>query len=119
MPTLDLAAIKTMDPGILCVGSHPGIIQSIMDFDYLLGRTKPTIKAVIASGRRNERYFFGKNEVLVPVYESPEALPDEISKQVNLFLSLVSGRRVLSSTKQIMNSLPNLVGGTVFAERVP
>jgi ATP citrate (pro-S)-lyase len=119
MASLDIAKLKTLEPAVVCLGSHPGIIQSIMDFDYLQGRAKPSIKAIIASGRNNERYFFGKNEVLVPVYESPEEIPVELRDQLNLFLNLVSGRRVLSSTKQLLETMPNMVGGTVFAERVP
>src|SRR5438477_12573909 len=106
MANLDIAKLKSIEPAVVCVGSHPGIIQSMMDFDFLQGRQKPSIIAVVASGRRSERYFYGKQEVLVPVYESPEALPSDLRDRANFFLSLVSGRRVLSSTKYLLNTLP-------------
>ena len=119
MANLNIAALKELEPSIVCLGSHPGIIQSILDFDHLLGRQKPSITGIIANGRNNERYFFGKNEVLIPVFESPDKAPESNRQQTNLFLNLVSGRRVLSSTKSLLEAMPNIVGGTVFAERVP
>lgn len=119
MANLDIGRLKQLEPSIVCLGSHPGIIQSILDFDYLLGRSKPSISAIIAAGRNNERYFFGKKEVLIPVYESPVQLTETKKQEINLFLNLVSGRRVLTSTKLLIETLPNLIGGTVFAERVP
>ena len=55
--------------------------------------------AIIASGRKHERYFFGKTEVMMPVYRVARNLPDKLRQQANLFINLVSGRRVLTSTK--------------------
>lgn len=49
--------LKQTDPALIVVGSHPGIIQSILDYDFLIGREKPTIKVIIASGKKFERYF--------------------------------------------------------------
>jgi ATP citrate (pro-S)-lyase len=119
MANLDIAKLKQLDPSIVCLGSHPGIIQSIMDFDFLVARAKPSISAIVANGRKHERYFFGKKEILIPVYEMPAKVPAKLRDHANLFLNLVSGRRVLSSTKELLESFPNIVGGTVFAERVP
>lgn len=119
MANLNIAALKDIEPAVVCLGSHPGIIQSILDFDFLHGRAKPSILAIIASGRKHERYFFGQQEVLIPVYESPSAAPEAARRSANLFLNLVSGRRVLASTKTLLEAMPNLVGGSVFAERVP
>ena len=119
MANLDISQLKQIEPSVVCLGSHPGIIQSILDFDHLLGRQKPSITAIIASGRNNERYFFGKNEVLIPVYQSTAKIPETLRQAANSFINLVSGRRVLSATKDLLEALPNIVGGTVFAERVP
>jgi ATP citrate (pro-S)-lyase len=38
---------------------------------------------------------------------------------LNLFVNFTSGRRVLASTKEALNCLPGLIGGSVFAERIP
>jgi ATP citrate (pro-S)-lyase len=116
---LNIEALRDLEPAILCVGSHPATIQAILDFDFLLGRQQPTVKAVMAGGRKSERYFFGQQEVTIPVYESPERIPEAVRSQINLFMSLVSGRRVLSTVSSVMDNLPGLRGGVIFAERVP
>jgi len=54
-------------PQIICIGNHQPIIQSILDFDHMIGRTEPSIKAIVAGGRKFERYFFGEREVAIPV----------------------------------------------------
>ncbi|MDE2025714.1 MAG: hypothetical protein KGJ07_04435, partial [Patescibacteria group bacterium] len=104
---------------VLALGSYPGIIQSMLDFDFLCEKSQPSIVGIIAGGRRSERYFFGKKEILLPVFSSFAAVPKEIKSTVNLFLNVTSGRRVLDSSVQAMHELPSVVGGIVFAENVP
>ena len=119
MPAIDIATLRTFNPHILCLGSHRGIIQSILDFDYLAGRKMPSVAGIVATGRKRERYFFGPDEVMLPVYATLDHVPDSTRRHVNLFLNLSSGRRVLRSTREAMEKLPALVGGVVFAEGFP
>jgi ATP citrate (pro-S)-lyase len=119
MAKLDIGQLRMLEPHIVCLGSHPGIIQSILDFDYLAGRREPSISAIINSGRNVERYFFGKREVAVPVFQDMELLPEHIRSQANLFLNVFSGRRVINSSRAAMRHFPKLVGGVVFAEGLP
>lgn len=116
---MNIEELRKLEPATVCLGSHPGTIQAMLDFDFLQGRGAPSVKAIIASGRKSERYFFGKNEIMIPVYESVGRLPAEMTQSINLFLSLVSGRRVLPSVNEAMDALPALQGGVIFAERVP
>jgi ATP citrate (pro-S)-lyase len=117
--TLDIAALRGLDPKIVALGSAKGIIQSILDFDFLAGRTRPSVVAVVATGRKSERYFFGPDEVAMPVYGSVEKMPEKLRESINLFLNLSSGRRVLVSSGQAIEHLPALVGGVIFAEGLP
>ena len=119
MSTLNIEALRKLDPKIVALGSSKGIIQSILDFDYLAGRARPSVVAIVATGRKSERYFFGASEVAMPVYISVEKIPEAPRKRVNLFLNLSSGRRVLASSKQAIEILPSLVGGVIFAEGLP
>lgn len=119
MTMVDIEKLRQSSPRIICAGSHPAVIQSMLDFDFLQGRLTPSVQCIVASGRRHERYFFGDHEVLIPVYETLEALPETLVTELNLFLNFTSGRRVLSSTRSLLKGLPNLIGGSVFAERVP
>src|SRR5690348_14252025 len=93
--------LRKTEQRVITVGSHPGIIQSMLDFDYLSGKERPSLLAIIANGRKFERYFFGKKEVLIPVFGSLDVIPDKIKQEITLFLNLTSARRVLSSTKEL------------------
>lgn len=103
---------------ILAIGSHPIIVQSMLDFDYIAGKQRPSIAAILAGGRNNERYFFGRKEILIPVFEILENIPLEIKNSINLFLNLASSRRVLESSLEALKTLPNILGGAIFAENV-
>jgi succinyl-CoA synthetase alpha subunit len=74
MGNLEIQKLRELDPKVVCIGSHRGIIQSMLDFDYLLGRKKPSVIAVrekanlvlcLTSGRR----------VLSSMQEAMAALP--------------------------------------------
>jgi ATP citrate (pro-S)-lyase len=119
MSHLDIAKLRALNPKIVALGSHKGIIQSMLDFDYLAGRSAPSVVAIVATGRKSERYFFGGEEVRVPVYGAAGLIPAKLRPEVNLFVNLSSGRRVLPSSRQAMKDLPGLVGGVVFAEGLP
>ena len=116
---MDINTLRNKDLKVLCIGSYHVIIQSILDFDYLLGKEHPSVCVIIATGRRYERYFFGKKEILLPVYSVVEEVPQDTQAQVSLFLNLSSGRRVLQSTEDVITTLPHLLGGAIFAEDVP
>jgi ATP citrate (pro-S)-lyase len=116
---IDIQKLRHVNPEVVCIGSHPGVIQSILDFDFLQGRSRPSIRCIVATGRRSERYFFGDKEVLIPVYESIAGVPSEKATSLNLFINFTSGRRILASTREILDRLPKIIGGSIFAERVP
>lgn len=116
---LNIDKIRESQVNILTVGSYSAIIQSILDFDFLSGKKSPSIKCILATGRKFERYFFGNREILIPVYSGIDKIPKEIKQAINYFLNLSSGRRILTSTVEVIDHLPALVGGVVFAENVP
>jgi ATP citrate (pro-S)-lyase len=119
MSHFDIATLRKLEPVVVCIGSHPGIIQSMLDFDFLAGHARPSIAAIIANGRSIERYFYGEREVVIPVYATAQELPESLREQANLILNVASGRRVLANTQAAIEALPNLVGGSIFAEGVP
>lgn len=116
---LDINYLRSLTPGILTIGSDPAIIQSILDFDFLAGKKSPSVKVILAAGRNFERYFFGQKEILIPIISSVENMSPVLQKELNFFLNLSSGRRVFSSSAAVINALPDLLGGVIFAEQVP
>ena len=116
---MNIEKIRSKNPKIVTIGSHPAIIQSILDFDFLSEKSAPSILGIVATGRKFERYFFGKKEIFIPVFSSLDTIPEETRNTTLYFLNLSSGRRALSSTREFVKKFPNLLGGSVFAEDVP
>lgn len=104
---------------VIMLGSHPQIIQSTLDYDFLIGRTEPSIVGIVANGRRFERYFFGKREILLPVFKHAHSVPPETKEKITFFVNAQSGRRVLISSIEALDEFKNLKLGTIFAEGVP
>jgi succinyl-CoA synthetase alpha subunit len=115
----DMSRLRGLGGTVVCLGLHSGIIQSVIDYDYLRGRERPSVTAIIAGGRKQARFFWGEDEVEIPVLPSLERLPPDQSEDVNFLLNVQSARRVLDSTADALDRLPNLAVGTVFAEHVP
>lgn len=116
---MDIQKIRETQLKIVVIGNHPGIIQSMLDYDFLVGRTAPSIGAIVATGRNFNRYFFGKKEILLPVYPTLSRIPSQVKSQTNTVLNVSSGRRVLTSMIEAIDTFPNLIFGTIFAEGVP
>lgn len=116
---LDIETLKQTKLSIVAFGSHPEILQSVLDFDYLAGRENPSLVGIVANGRKYERYFWGKEEILLPVYSSLHDMPQGKKETINLFLNLMSARRILPSTIDALEFFPNVLGGVVFAENTP
>ena len=117
--SLSIDNIRKSTPQIVVRGAHQKIIQSILDFDYLSGRADPSVIAIISAGKKHARFFFGNQEILIPVFKEISDLDSKAKKTSNFLLNLNSGRRVLSSTEEGLKTLPNLIGVSIFAERVP
>lgn len=104
---------------VIMLGNHPGLIQSSLDFDYLSGKKERSIIGIVGVQQKNMRYFWGEKEVLIPCYRNFSDMPLELRNQVKLFVTVQSGRRVLEGSISAIDSLPNLLGGMIFAESVP
>src|SRR3989344_3748899 len=127
-----IEAAKKGKNKILALGSHPAIIQSILDFDFMCGspsqisrsktwegKSSPSILGIIRNGRKTEKYFFGQSELLIPCYLNINAVPAEIKRRVNWMLNLQSGRRAFESTVGFFEVFPRALGGHPFAGNVP
>lgn len=114
-----LQDLRSQDMKMIMLGTHPGIIQSILDYDFLVGRTSPSVAAIIAKGRKMERYFWGEDEVVIPVVPGIQALNQDLKDSCQVVVNVQSARRVLTSTKEVLNTLPNIKLVVIFAEQTP
>lgn len=111
--------IRNGEDGILVVGNHSGIVQSILDFDALSGKSTPSIVGIIAGNRKAQKFFYGATEILVPCYRDYAAVPAEAGKRVRWLLNAQSGRRTRTSTIAFFEAFPDALGAHLFAENVP
>lgn len=116
---MNIQDLRKAEPKILSIGLHPGILQSILDYDFLIGRDLPSLIGIVANGRQFTRFFFGKREILIPVFPTLPQVPKGIKEKINMILNVSSGRRTFTSTVEALNTFPNLQIGTLFAEGVP
>ena len=94
-------------------------IQRMLDYDYTVGRAKPSISAIVAptSSNKFEKVFFGDSEVMIPVCKTiksaKEAFPD-----ADVLVNFGSFRRAYDITMKAMG-----IGGfktiMVTAEGIP
>ena len=114
----DIAAIRDQPGKILAVGSYAPGYQAILDFDALSGRKEPSIAAIIGGNKRFEKYFWGKNEVLIPCYrtiaEAKQAFPD-----IEWLFNVTSARRAYQTTRDFFDAYPEAWGAHIFAEDIP
>lgn len=105
--------------GILVIGNHPAIMQSILDFDAACGRAEPSIAACITGNRTAQKFFFGHAEVLVPCFKDVASVPIQLRKKIQWALNMQSGRRSYESMRAFFDTFPHASGGHIFAENVP
>ena len=114
-----LEAVRGGKTGILVIGNHAAIIQSILDFDHLSGEKEPSVVAIVGGTRRAQKFFFGSSELLIPCIPDIAAVPSNLRKRISWMLNLQSGRRAFDSTVAFFEAFPDALGGHVFAENVP
>lgn len=116
---IDIAALRHRQLHIAALGNYRPVLQSILDFEYLIGRDHPALAAIVTAGVRNQKLFWGSQEVLIPCVPSIEALKDLDTPTPELFVNVTSGRRAKDSTSQFLATFPAALGGHIFAEDVP
>ena len=112
---INLQKIRQSQNQIIVIGMHNSIVQSILDFDYLANKEDPSIVAIVSKNSGQSKFFWGAKEILIPTYSSSNQIPKKNLKAV-WFLNLLSGRRVLWATSELISNMPMLTGGSIFAE---
>lgn len=122
---LTIQTIRDHDNKIVVLGNHAGIIQSVLDFDYLSGKKEGSILGIVTGRRGFSKYFWGRKEILIPTLHSVNGFTDLRINDHNLWiLNLLSGRRTLTSTLEFLQTdhcilRTSIAGAALFAENVP
>lgn len=112
-----IQAIRETNPKILVTGNHVRIMQSILDFDYASGKLQPSIVAVVSSGRKTQKLFWGDGEVLIPVFSSLEEVKNAGFKP-NFLLNITSASSTFLMVDTFFSCFEEATGAHIFAEGV-
>lgn len=112
-----LEKIRSSKQTVIGVGNYLPGFQAQLDFDFLSGADQPSLKAIVTPGRRNQKLFWGQNEVLIPCYPDFETLKKDVSS-VDWLFNTSSSRRAVQMTRLFFASYPDALGTHIFAEGV-
>lgn len=118
MPMRDLAAIRDNPGRILVLGNYRPGIQTTLDFDFLSGKSAPSIVGIVTASSKFQKYFWGKSEWLIPCYPSITTAAEALGR-VEWMFNVNSGRRARQTTAEFFDAFPRAFGGHIFAEDVP
>lgn len=111
--------LRSTKAQIVIIGMHRALIQSMIDFDYLLGEEKPRVRYIITSNRNSEKFFFGNVEVLIPCITHIKDIAPRERRSITCMVNVQSGRRAALSTKIFFEYCKKAVVGVIFAEGIP
>jgi len=108
----------TKDTTAIVYGYHVNAIQRMLDFDYACGRKVPSVAAIVNPGSEGvHKVFFGKGEVLLPMYKNFAAAAVKHPK-ADVVVNFASFRSAFESSMEALNH-PNIRTVCVIAEGVP
>jgi succinyl-CoA synthetase alpha subunit len=110
--------LRNSNPSILVVGNHIKIIQSILDFDYSSGKHKPSVTAIISTGRNSQKFSWGNEEILIPVFQDISKAK-VFSVHADFLLNAASASSAPSVLDSFFESYPDALGCHIFAENIP
>merc|ERR550517_680653 len=101
-------------------GLQTRAVQGMMDFDYVCGRTEPSVAAMVypmAPGDSKQNFYWGHKEVLIPVYKS---MADAMAAfpEVDVMVSFASLRSAYDSTLECLE-FPQIRTIAIIAEGIP
>jgi ATP citrate (pro-S)-lyase len=93
--------------------------QRMLDFDYASGRKTPSVAAIInpTGADSFSKFFFGKNEILIPIYKTIEKAA-KMHPNVDVLINFASFRSAAPSSEEAL-AIPQLRTIVIIAEGVP
>ena len=78
------------DSQAIFYNQNPSAIQRMLDYDFLCQKNKPSISSIVhpGSSQKVAQYFFGFQEVLIPIYpDLNSAVSNHLDSEVLLNFS--------------------------------
>ncbi|WP_457596483.1 citrate/2-methylcitrate synthase [Hydrogenimonas sp.] len=110
----------TKDTQAIFWNNNKSAIQRMLDYDYVIGREKPSVAAIVAptSSNKFEKFFYGPDEIMVPLYRSTgEAVANH--KNADVLLNFASFRTAYDVTMEALDLGDQFRVIMVTAEGIP
>ena len=100
---------------IIIYGEHKKAIQAMLDYDFILDKTSPSICAIIGTSTKTQVYKWGSENIVIPTAISLKEYLD-VEKVWGLVI-MVSSRNVLKVIEEVIDTpIKNIF---ILAENVP
>ena len=109
----------TKDTQAIFWNNNKSAIQRMLDYDYIIGREKPSVAAIVAptSSNKFEKFFYGPDEIMVPLYRNTKDAK-KAHQNADVLLNFASFRTAYDVTMDAMD-----IGGfrviMITAEGIP
>ena len=94
-------------------------LQGMLDFDFVCSRPTPSVSAMVYpfTGDHKQKFYWGHNEILVPVYKS---MADAMKKHpdADVLINFASLRSAYDSTLETLQ-FPQIRTIAIIAEGIP
>ena len=110
----------TKDTQAIFWNNNKTAIQRMLDYDYVIGRDKPSVAGIVAptSNNKFEKFFYGPDEIMVPLYKStPEAV--KAQPQADVLLNFASFRTAYDVTMEAIGLGEQFKTIMITAEGIP
>jgi ATP-citrate lyase alpha-subunit len=114
-----MGALFTKQTRAIFWNNNKNAIQRMLDYDFVIKRETPSVAAIVAptSSNKFEKFFFGTEEVMIPVYRTTQAAVLE-NEDATVLLNFASFRTAYDVTMDALN-YKQLKTIMVTAEGIP
>ncbi|MDD2358615.1 MAG: citrate/2-methylcitrate synthase [Thiovulaceae bacterium] len=115
-----MGALFTKDTQAIFWNNNTSAIQRMLDYDYTISRAKPSVAAIVAptSNNKFEKFFYGPDEIMVPVYRTTGEAAKAFPKS-DVLLNFASFRTAYDVTMEAIAIKGQFKTVMVTAEGIP
>ncbi|WP_345980697.1 citrate/2-methylcitrate synthase [Sulfurimonas sp. HSL3-2] len=115
-----MGALFTKDTQAIFWNNNKSAIQRMLDYDYTISREKPSVAAIVAptSNNKFEKFFYGPDEIMVPVFRSTTEAAQAFPK-ADVLLNFASFRTAYDVTMEAIAIKGQFKTVMVTAEGIP
>lgn len=115
-----MGALFTKDTQAIFWNNNASAIQRMLDYDYVIKREKPSVAAIVAPTSSNlfEKFFYGADEIMVPLYRSTAEAAKE-HPNADVLLNFASFRTAYDVTMEAIGLKGQFKTIMVTAEGIP